>query len=201
MNGSTNSGERRSIRALLVSPWGIAAVLVGAFLLSQGYESWRDRGLQAAIEGYEPFASPTFDLQFSRKLPFDPLSFLGRGVQSGLWQWTPEGLILTDEGRKFFEQSGDQFISHASAGRRKVRRMPSIRSRSGGREIEFFYEWTEISAPAAALLYPPPRAGEEYLGRATLAQERGAWKVTSIETRDFDETRSHLQDIASGVRR
>jgi len=201
MNGSTHSGERRSIRALLLSPWGIAAVLVGAFLIVQGYESWRDRGLQAAIEGYEPFASPTFDLQFSRKLPFDPLSFLGRGVQSGLWQWTPEGLILTDEGRKFFEQSGDQFISRASAGRRKVQRMPSIRSPRGGREIEFFYEWTEISPPAVALLYPPPRTGEEYLGRATLAREQGAWKVTSLVTRDFDETLSHLQDIASGVRK
>ena len=201
MNSATNSSERRSIRSLLLSPWGIAAVLVGIFLLFQGYESWRDRGLVAAIEGYEPFASPAFDLQFSRKLPYDPLSFVGRGRQAGLWQWTPEGLVLTAEGRKFFEQSSDQFISRAPAGRRKLTRMPGIRSRDGQREIEFFYEWTEISAPAAALLFPPPRTGEEYLGRATLGQEQGAWKVTSLQTRDFDETLSHLRDIATGVRK
>lgn len=201
MNGSTTSGERRSIRTLLVSPWGIAVVLVGIFLLVEGYEAGRDRGLVAAIEGYEPFASPAFDLQFSRKLPYDPLSFLGRGRQAGLWQWTPQGLVLTAEGRKFFEQSGDQLISRAPAGRRKLTRMRDIQSRDGQREIAFFYEWTEISPPASVLLFPPPRAGEEYLGRAILAQDQGTWKVSSLETRDFDETLAHLQDIATGVRK
>ena len=201
MNGATNSGERRSIRSLLLSPWGIAIVLVGAFLLVQGYEAWRDRGLVAAIEVYEPFSSPALDLQFSRKLPYDPLSFVGRGRQAGLWQWTPEGLVLTAEGRKLFEQSGDQFISRSPAGRRKLTRMRDIHSRDGQREIEFFYEWTEISAPASALLFPPPRTGEEYLGRAILARDQGMWKVTSLETRDFDETLAHLRDIATGVRK
>ena len=202
MNDSpNNSGTRRSIKTLLLSPWGIAAVLVGIFLLAQGYLAWRDRGLVSAIESYEPFAAPPFDLQFSRKLPYDPLSFLGRGAQAGFWQWTPAGLVLTDEGHKFFEQAGDQFLSRSAAGRRTLKRVRSDRTVNGQREVEFFYEWAEISPPAAVLPLPPPRAAEEYLGQASLVQEGGVWKVTSLQTRDFEEPMARLKDAASGVRK
>ena len=201
MNAETEAGKPTGLRALLASPWKIAAVLVGIFLVVQGYLAVRDRGVAAAIDGHEPFATPAFPLQFSRKMAYDPLSFLGRGRQAGLWNWTPDGLVLTEEGKKFFEQSGDQFSSRAPAGQRKVRRLSNIVARDGRREISFFYEWTEIAPPAAALLYPPPQPGEEYLGRAVLEQDAGAWKVTSFQTRDFDGSLAHLQDIAAGVRR
>ena len=201
MNAETEAGKPTGLRALLASPWKIAAVLVGIFLVVQGYLSVRDRGVTAAIDGHEPFATPAFPLQFSRKLAYDPLSFLGRGRQEGFWNWTPEGLVLTEEGKKFFEPSGDQFSSRAPAGQRKVRRLSNIVARDGRREISFFYEWTEIAPPAAALLYPPPQPGEEYLGRAVLEQDAGGWRVTSLQTRDFDGSLAHLQDIAAGVRR
>lgn len=205
MNGSAHPSahpeERRSIRALLLSPGKIAVVLVGLFLVAQGYLAWRDRGVAAAIDSYEPFATPAFDVQFSRKMAYDPLTFLGRGRKAGFWNWTPEGLVLTEDGRAFFEPSGDLFVSLAAAGRRRVTRVSNILSRNGRREIEFFYEWTEIAPQAAALLSPRPSTGEEYLGRAVLEQEQGAWKVLSLETRDFEESLSHLQDIAAGVRK
>ena len=201
MNGSTNPDTKRPIKTLLLSPWGIAAVLVGIFLLLQGYLAWRDRGLVAAIEGYEPLAAPAFDLQFSRKLPYDPLLFTGRGAQAGFWKWTPAGLVLTEEGQEFFEQSGDQFIGHAPAGRRRLSRIRDIRSQNGQQVIEFFYEWTEVSPLVTALLRPAPRTAEEYLGHAVLEREQGAWKVVSLQARDFEEPMAHLKDIASGIRK
>jgi len=199
MNDEANSGEER--RAFPVSPREVAAVLVIGFLLVQGYLLIRDRDLTSAIDRHTPFAQPALPLEFSRKMAYDPLSFLGRGRQAGLWDWTPEGLVLTDAGRSFFEASGDRFASRASAGRRRVARISDIVARDGQREIFFFYEWTEITPPAAALLYPAPQTGGEYYGRAVLEQDQGEWKVTSFETRDFDEPLARLRDIAAGVRR
>jgi len=201
MNGETESGKPTGLRAFLASPWKVAAVLLGIFLLVQGYLVWQDRGVTAALDGHEPFATPAFPLQFSRKMAYDPLSFLGRGRQAGLWNWTPDGLVLTEEGKKFFEQSGEQFLSRAPAGRRRVTRLRDIGEGDGRREVFFFYQWTEVAPSAAALLYPAPQAGQEYLGRAILEQADGAWRVTSFQTLDLDEPLARLQDIAAGVRR
>jgi hypothetical protein len=200
MSDETESGKPTGLRALLMSPWKVAVALLAIFLLVQGYLFWRDRGVMAAIEGHEPFATPPFPLQFSRKMEYDPLTFLGRGRQAGLWNWTQDGLVLTDEGKKFFEQSGDQFLSRAPAGRRRVTRLRDIGESDGRREVFFFYQWIEV-APPATLLYPAPQPGVEYLGRAALEQADGAWRVTSFQTLDFDEPLARLQDIAAGVRR
>jgi len=199
MNEETHPDEGR--RAFPFSAKEVAAVLVIVFLLVQGYLAIRDRGLTSSIDSHPAFAQPALPLEFSRKMEFDPLSFLGRGQEAGLWEWTPEGLVLTEEGKSYFDQTGDQFISRASAGKRRVTRLSSISTRDGRREISFFYEWTEVTPPASALLFPAPRTGTEYLGRAVLEQEQGDWKVISFETQDFDEPLSRLQDIAAGVLR
>ena len=199
MDEEANSGEGR--RAFPLSAREVAGVLVIVFLLVQGYLAIRDRGLTSTIGGHAAFAQPGLPLEFSRKMDYDPLSFLGRGRQAGLWDWTPEGLVLTETGRGFFEAAGERFVSRASAGQRRVTRLSSINTREGRREISFFYEWTEVTPPAAALLFPAPQTGKEYLGRAVLEQEQGDWKVTSFETQDFDEPLARLQDIAAGVRR
>ena len=188
-------------RKLPVSPREVAAVLFIVFLVVQGYLLIRDRDIRTAIDNHAEFAQPALPLEFSRKKDFDPLSFLGRGQQAGLWDWTPEGLELTADGKSFFEQDGDQFISHASAGQRRVTRLSSVDNSDGRREISFFYEWTEITPPAAALLFPSPETGKEFLGRAVLEQDQGQWKVASFETLDFDEPLSRLQDVAAGVLR
>ena len=183
----------------LLSPWAVAGFLLGIFLLIQGYLFWHDRALIAALDNFPPFATPVFELQFSKKTSYDPLSFIGRGKQAGLWQWSPESLILTEEGHKFFAESGEMFISHATAGKRRVTRLRNQQAGDGERRFELFYEWVEISPPAAALLFPPPRTGEEYLGQAVLIQEHGAWKVKSFHSLDFEKPMVRLQEIASGV--
>lgn len=187
-----------------LSPWKIAAILIAFFLLVQGYLYWRDRTIIRDLESDPAFATPAFQLRFSRKMSYDPHTFIGRGAQGGLWRWTPGGLELTEEGRRFFEQQGDQFISHAAAGRRRVRRISRM-ERRGGREpqllIDFFYEWAEIFPPAAVLPFPPPRQGQEYFASARLAPGPEGWTVQSLEARDFDEAMTRLREIASGVRR
>ncbi|MBI4460361.1 MAG: hypothetical protein HY648_09930 [Acidobacteria bacterium] len=183
----------------LLSPWGAAAVLVVVLLLVQAYLVRQDRVLISALDNFPPFAAPEFALRFSRKTPYDPLSFVGRGARGGLWQWSPEGLILTEKGRQFFTEAGQDFVCQTTAGRRRVTRIRSDASRDGERQLEFSYEWVELSAPAAALLYPQLRLEEDYLGRATLTEEQGNWRVQSFQTPDFDNPLAHLQEVASGV--
>jgi hypothetical protein len=199
MNQENNSGEER--RGFSVTPREIAGVVFVIFLLVQGYFLIRDRDLSATIDNHAAFAQPALPIEFSRKTPYDPLSFIGRGRQAGLWNWTEEGLVLTDQGRGFFEQEGDRFISRAPAGKRRVTRLGDIVDHNGQREIFFFYEWIEVTPPAAALLRPAPQAGGEYYARAVLSQEEGDWKVASFEARDFEEPLARLQDIAAGVQR
>jgi hypothetical protein len=199
MTEEANTGEER--KGFSISPREIAGVLFVLFLLVQGYFLIRDRDLSSAIDNHAPFTQPTLPLEFSRKTAYDPLSFIGRGRQAGLWDWTPEGLLLTDLGRGFFEADGDQFISRASAGKRKVSRISDIADNGGHRVISFFYEWTEVTPAASVLLRPAPQIGAEYPGRAILNREDGDWKVESFEARDFEEPLARLQDIASGVRR
>ncbi|MBI4463870.1 MAG: hypothetical protein HY647_04120 [Acidobacteria bacterium] len=184
-----------------LSPWGIVAILLGIFLAGEAYLTWRDREPQEVLESHAPFITPAFDLQFSRKFPYDPHSFVGRGARAGFWQWTPEGLVLTEAGRNHFEVSGEQIISKAVAGRRSVKRIRASHNLNGERRIEFLYEWTEISLPAAVLLTPPPRPGEEYPGEAVLRREDQGWRVKTLRTLDFEKPMAHLQEIAAGVRR
>ncbi len=183
----------------LLTPWRITAILIGVFFLGQGYLTWRNLAFETALESHAPFATPEFELEFSRRLPYDPLSFIGRGAQAGLWEWSPEGLNLTEEGSAFFQESGGRFVSQAVAGQRRINRFRSNNEvREGERHIDFLYEWTEVSLPAAALLVPPPREEETYLGRAVLVREDGQWKVASLQTLDFEEPMAHLQEIATG---
>ena len=188
-----------------LSPWRITAVLLGIFFLGQAYLAWRDRPIASALESYPPFAAPSFDLRFSRNFSYDPHSFVGRGARAGFWLWTPEALVLTEEGRKYFEETGGMIVSKIPAGARRIQRIRTNRSLNGAlngeRQIEFLYEWTEVSPPASVLLVPPPRLGEPYPGSAVIAREAGSWTVRSFRTRDFEEPLAHLKDIASGVLR
>lgn len=199
MNGEANS-PKRAIFHRILSPWGIAIIILALFFLGQGYLAWRDRSVKEALESDVSFATPALDVAFSKKLPYDPLSFIGKGARAGLWQWTPEALVLTDEGRKFFSESGDLFVSHAAAGKREVKRIRiNAGTKEGDRRVEFVYQWTEVSPPAAVLLNPPPRQNDDYPGQAVLTHEGGSWKVKSLRTQDFDDTLAHLKQAASGV--
>src|SRR3989304_4570445 len=153
----------------LLTPWKIAAALLAVFLIAEAYLAWRDQALIGALESAPAFATPELKLSFSKKIQYDPLSFVGRGARAGFWTWTPQGLELTPEGMKYFRMEGDMIVSQVQAGRRKVSRMRNKEMQDGRAlryTIDFFYEWTEISPPAVALLYPPPKINDEYLGKA-----------------------------------
>ena len=200
MSGSNGAEEPKWKRFL--TPWKIAAVLLAVFLIGQAYFAWRDGFLVTALDTSPAFATPDFPLEFSRKIQYDPLTFVGRGARAGFWNWTQEGLELTLEGAKYFRMEGDMIVSQVQAGRRKVSRFRNKEMRDGRAlryTIDFFYEWTEILPPAVALLYPPPKMNQEYLGRAIFYQGPNGLEVTSLEMRDFEEPLAHLQSIASGV--
>jgi hypothetical protein len=184
----------------LLSPWGIAAAILAIFFLGEIYLAWRDRAAQAALEDFPPFTTPAFDLAFSKKIPYDPLSFVGKGAQTGYWQWSPDGLILTEQGRKFFEESGEMFVSKAPAGKRRLQRIRINQgTKDGDRQLDFIYQWVEVSPVAAVLLVHPPLLNEEYPGQAILTRQGGSWKVKSLRTQDFEDSMGHLKAAASGV--
>lgn len=199
MNLEAGTSERAIFKRIL-SPWGIAAILMAIFFLGEAYLAWRDRAVEAALANDPAFQSPPFDLSFSKNIPYDPLSFVGRGAQAGLWKWSPNGLLLTDDGRNFFDESGERFVSRSPAGKRRVKRIRTNQPMgSGDRHIEFLYEWTEVTKPAAWLLSHPPRLTEEYPGEAVMTREGAGWKVKSFRAQDFEEPMAHLQEAASGV--
>src|SRR5688572_14777748 len=142
------STEVRTWKQRLVSPWGVAGILLAGFLAVQGWQAWRDRALHNAVNNHPPFATPALPLEFSRTIQYDPLTFVGRGARAGFWQWTPQGLNLTELGSTFFRQEGGKFISQATAGRRRLARIRSRAPQGSGQQIEFFYPWTELSPVA-----------------------------------------------------
>ena len=193
--------ENTSTAKKLLSPWGIAFVLLLVFLAWQGYKYWRDRGLEQALAADPAFASPELKLDFSKNIRWDPLSFVGRGAHAGLWSWTPKGLELTADGGKYFRMDGDQIVSQAPAGARHLTRIQLQSATPAGTQLYFFYQWTDLSPAAELLLKPAPRKGEDYLAKAVLEKTGSGWQVKSLETRDFDESLGRLQDIAHGVQR
>ena len=200
---SLNAGfPERTIFQRILTPWRIAAVLLVIFAVGEAYLAWRDRGVESALENDPVFTTPSLDFAFSSKIAYDPLSFVGRGAQAGLWKWTPEALVLTENGRHFFEASGEMLVSRAVAGKRRIQRIrTNVETGSGDRRIGFLYQWSEVSPPGAALLSPPPRVGEEYPGEAVMTRESGSWKLKSLRTQDFDESLARLKLAASGVRK
>jgi hypothetical protein len=197
MSGMDGNEEPKWKR--LLQPWKIAAALIAVFLISQAFLSWRDRFIVSALEKSPAFAAPEFPLEFSSKIQYDPLTFVGRGARAGFWKWTPEGLELTEDGSRYFRMEGERILSQAAAGRRRFSRLRERTTQGEHETITFFYKWEELSPPTVALLYPPPKLGDEYLASAVLVRSGESWEVTGLETRDFDEPLAHLQAIASGV--
>ncbi len=198
-------------KARILSPLGITIILLSLFLLLQSFLGRRDDAVEQAMNAHEPFAAPAFDIQFNDNVSYDPRSFVGRGRRSSLWDWSQQdGVTLTTLGANFFatqdsgQNSGQDtgqdttIVSTAGAGRRRLVRIRAQYEGENRREIEFDYEWTEISPPAAALLSPAPRLGESYYGRAVVIQDQNDWSVDSFETLDFDESLDKLRTIASG---
>lgn len=201
MAKATINGEREAAWKRYLSPWKLALILVAMFLMYQGYQWLRDQELVAALEGTPEFASPELSLTFPKGIQYDPLSFVGRGARAGWWRWTPAGLVLTEEGGKYFRMEDNNIVSHGPAGRRRFSRLRERSAQPDAVRLVFFYRWEQISPPATTLLTPPPQLGSEYLARAVLRREGDTWRLVSLEARDFDEPLQRLRDVASGVLR
>ena len=182
-----------------LQPWKIAVALVALFLLVQTVLSWKDQDLITALDLSPAFAEPEFPLEFSRKIQYDPLTFVGRGARAGFWDWTPEGLVLATSGREYFHIEGDRIVSNTTAGRRRFSRFQARATQGSGERITFFYRWEEISPPAVALLFPPPELGNEYLATAVVNRVGEGWELVSLEAPDYEEPLEHLQAVASGI--
>jgi len=160
-----------------------------------------ERDARRAIEGYQPFRSPTFPVKFSRAIKYDSLGFLGRGSQAGFWQWTPEGMVLLEKGRPYFSETPQTISCNVGAGQRVVSKIESHRDAGGKREVRFIYYWEEVTPPAAALLSTPPEPGRQYDGRAVLVRQAGTWVVEFLETPHLDKPMALLVDESREIRR
>ena len=188
-------------RLSLGLPHLLGLVVVLIFLPWLLLTSKSEREIRQAIESFEPFRVPEFPLRFSRTIEYDPLGFLGRGVQAGFWKWTPEGMVLEEKGRAYFGETRGEIASLVGAGRRVVSKLEGFQDREGRRDVRFRYHWTEVTSPAQALLSKSPVPNEEYEGRAVLFERAGLWRVEALETPDFDHPIALLMDTSRGIRR
>jgi hypothetical protein len=177
----------------------LAVVLFVPWLIMTGSA---ERQTRRAIENYQPFAAPEFPFSFSKTIKFDALGFLGTGMNAGLWEWTPQGMKLTDKGRTWFSDTPEKISATMIAGRRVISAFNGYSDHlDGTREARFHWRWTEISGPAETFLSRQPKSGEEYEGRAILARQNGQWVVQKLETPDFDIPMAQLRDNGAGVAR
>ena len=175
-------------------------IVAAVFLPWWGITAVREHAARMAVELHTAFNQPSLELSFSKKITYDPQTFVGRGRHSGLWDWSPEGLTLTEKGRKFFTDDASSIWGSFAAGRRVVKAFGAVQDVSGGREVTFFYTWSEVSEPAAKLLNDPPVAGNAYRGRAVLILDNGVWRVKSLSTPDYDKALALLLTEARGTR-
>jgi len=164
-------------------------VLVGAVLVV--FIPWfavvmsRESSSQDAIENFKDFAQPHMTIKFSKTIPWDPQSFLGRGRTIGFWDWSEKGVVLTSKGQNIFAEPGGKDISgDVVVGKRKITTVKSVQPVGANREVLFLYAWTELT-DVAKLFSKPPEIGKEYQGLATLVEKTGAWDVKALTTPDF----------------
>lgn len=193
--------EQPARRLPLPIPVILGAVVLAIFLPWVLLTGKSERDARRALETYDPFALPPFPLNFSKTIQFDPLGFLGKGMQAGFWQWTETGMVLAEKGRAYFTETPDQIMSVAGAGRRSITSLQGYQDRNGKRELRFRYRWAAITPPASQLLSRPPRLDFEYDGRAILTKQNGGWRVERLETPDFDKMLALLLDTAQGTQR
>lgn len=164
-----------------------------------------ERDIRRTLEGYEQFSRPSFEIKFSPvfspRLQWDPLGFMGQGAQAGFWKWTPDRLELTEQGRQYFSDNSSEIASLVGAGHRRVSGIHGFKDAGNRRQVDFQYQWTEITPPAKALLSRAPQLGAQYEGHAVLVNEAGNWRVERLETPAWDRPLALLKDTVAGVKR
>ena len=181
--------------------WILALLVVAVFVPWWAYTAYGEHRARFAIELHTPFTRPSLELRFSKHIYYDPQTFVGRGRQAGYWEWSTNGLALTEKGGLYFRDAGDDLATTGPMGKRSITTIHSVQTRPSGLEVHFNYTWTEIAEPSSKLLNDPPKKGAEYEGMAMLTEQNGVWKVQSLNTPDLERTLAILLAQASGARR
>jgi hypothetical protein len=181
--------------------WLLAAVVVAAFIPWWLYTSHGERRARETIELHTPFSRPMFEMRFSKKIYYDPQTFVGRGRKAGYWEWSPDGLALTEKGAQYFRDTGEEYATSSPIGRRAITSVRAVQKTPDGLAVTFKYTWTEVAEPAITLLPTAPRQGQEYEGTAALAEEGGVWKLKTFSTPDLEKPLAIVLYQATGARR
>ncbi len=181
--------------------WILVLAVAAVFIPWWAMTGMRERTARLAVELHTSFTQPRLEFRFSKRISYDPQTFVGRGRVAGFWDWTPEGLVLTEKGSKFFRDDGPDIAAALVMGRRQITTIRSVQNKDGGRDTRFVYNWKEVSEPAAKLLSSPPHAGADYEGEALLAEESGVWRVKSLSTPDYEKPVAILLKQATGALR
>lgn len=144
----------------------------------------RERNSREVIEMYPEFAQPRVQIHFRKDIRWDPMSFLGRGRDLGVWDWSEKGVILTPKGQNMFGDTGKQITGDMVVGKREISTIKSVQPANGKREVLFLYVWTDLT-DAAKLMSQAPVKGREYQAVATLSEKGGSWEVTSLSAPDY----------------
>lgn len=158
-----------------------------------------ERDTRRAIVNYQPFSQPAFDIRFSKTIKFDPLGFMGTGIEAGWWEWTPNGMALAEKGRAYFADTPEAITSLVGSGRRVISSFDGFQDRGGKRDVRFHWRWAEITPPAQLLLSRKPQINEDYEGHAVLSAGPDGWRVEKLETPDFDIPMALLRDTVAGI--
>ena len=164
---------------------GLVVVLISLpWLLLTGKS---EREIRQAIESFEPFRVPEFPLRFSRTIEYDPLGFLGRGVQAGFWKWTPEGMVLEEKGRAYFAETRGEIASVVGTGRRVISNLEGFQDREGRRDVRFRYHWTEVTSLHRPCFPNPPcrmknTRGAPYWSNAPACGASKCWRLLTSTT-------------------
>lgn len=189
-------------RKLPLAPqWILALVVVAAFVPWCLYTAYGEHRAKQAIELHTPFARPFLEMRFAKTIFYDPQSFVGRGRTAGYWEWSPEGLKITEKGLLYFRDAGTDLATALPMGKREVTSVHSVQNKPPVLEVKFTYTWTEVNEPAVRLLSPAPKKDGEYEGVATLVDEGGVWKLQTLSTPDLEKPLTVLMTQATGARR
>jgi hypothetical protein len=106
-------------------------------------------------------------MSFRKDIRWDPQSFLGRGRDAGLWDWSEKGVVLTPKGQNIFGDNGKEISGDLIVGKCEISTIKSVQPRDGKREVIFLYVWKDLT-DAAKLLSSPPVKGREYQALAVI---------------------------------
>ena len=127
--------------------WILALLVVAIFVPWWAYTAYGEHRARFAIELHTPFTRPFLELRFSKHIYYDPQTFVGRGRQAGYWEWSTNGLALTEKGGLYFRDAGDDLATAGPMGKRSITTIHSVQTRASGLEVRGLL----LNVPVAAL--------------------------------------------------